>query len=263
VPAGDKKLEELRDRASLAVLDGELAKAEDLAREIDAALPLSADAYDRAVPARLRVNVLMELDRMKDAAKVARQYLDRMAAWPAYPFAPSPSVGFFEPLLRAGEIGKRELAQLRADWLEAEKRRANDARTTALDPWVVWATVHGSFAETHDEALEALAEAPKGSKPSTRAGLFVDFTVGKTFALAGRKEDAVPFLERVTATCATFDAPMQIAKAHLLLGQIAEGRGDTASARGHYERVVDGGWKASGARTAKRATERLAMLTRE
>jgi eukaryotic-like serine/threonine-protein kinase len=262
VPAADKKLEELRDRAALAVIDGDLAKAEDIAREVDAALPLTADAYDHAIPARLRVNVLMELDRMKDAAKAARQFLDRMDAWPAYPFAPSPSVGFLEPLFRTGEIGKGELAQMRSDWLEAEKRRASEARTTALDPWVAWATVYGSFAETRDEALEALGKAPR-SEPAARAGLFVDFTVGKTFALAGRNDDALPFLSRVTSTCSTFDAAMQIAKAHLLIGQILEAKGDASGARAHYERITDAWPKTSGSRTTRRALERLAMLTRD
>jgi eukaryotic-like serine/threonine-protein kinase len=262
VPAADKKLEELRDRASLAVIDGDLVKAEEIARDVDAALPLTADAYDHAIPARLRVNVLMELDRMKDAAKAARQYLDRMDAWPAYPFAPSPSVGFFEPLFRTGEIGKRELAQMRSDWLEAEKRRASEARTTALDPWVSWATVYGSFAETREEANEALSEAPK-TKPSARGGLFVDFTIGKVFALAGRSDDALPFLLRVTSTCATFEAPMQIAKAHLLIGQILEAKADTAGARAHYERITESWPKTTGSRTTKRALERLAMLTRD
>jgi eukaryotic-like serine/threonine-protein kinase len=262
VPAADKKLEELRDRASLAVIEGDLAKAEEIARDVDAALPLSADAYDHAIPARLRVNALMELDRMKDAAKAAHQYLDRMDAWPAYPFAPSPSVGFLEPLFRTGEIDKRELVQRRSDWLQAEKRRANEARTTALDPWVSWATVYGSFAETREEAIEALAEAPK-DKPGPRGGLFVDFTIGKTFALAGRSDDALPFLSRVTSTCSTFDAPMQIAKAHLLMGQILEAKGDIPGARAHYERITESWPKTTGSRTTKRALERLSMLTRD
>ena len=94
--------------------------------------------------------------------------------------------------------------------LIVEHRRSQDA--TVRDAWVSWATVYGSFAETREEAAEALAEAPKNSKPSARAGLFVDFTTGKTLALAGRVDEALPLLKRVASTCATFDAPMQLAK---------------------------------------------------
>ena len=50
------------------------------------------------------INFLMEMDKMKEAAAVARAYLDRMAAWPAYPFRPDPSIDFYEPLRRADDL---------------------------------------------------------------------------------------------------------------------------------------------------------------
>ena len=260
---GERKLGELRDRTSLAVLEGELSRAEELARDVDAALPLDADAFDHAEPARLRVHLLMEMDRMKDAAKVARSYLDRMDAWPAYPFAPSPSVGFFEPLHRAGELSKRELEARRSEWIGQEKRRASEARTTALDPWILWATVHGSFAETRDEAMLALEEAPKDRRPTQRQALFLDFTLGKIYALVGRWDEAIPHLERVVGSCSTFDAPLQIMKARLLLAQAQEAKGESAKARASYEKVAETWPRGQGSRTVKRATERLATMTRD
>ena len=246
VPTDAKKQSELWDRALLAVLDGDFARADDLAREYDAALPHTADAYDHAEPARLRVNVLMETDKMKDAAKAARAFLDRMAAWPSYPFAPDPSITFLEPLYRSGEITKRELDEKREDWLARERRRANDGRT-AREPWTAWATVYGSFAETREEALEALAHAPTEAPPA--GGLFLDFALGKVHTLLGRWDQARPYLERVVASCATFDETMLIAKARLFLGDGHEAKGENAAAKTSYEKVLETWPKATMSRT--------------
>src|SRR5262249_43250588 len=146
IPSPERPREELWDRALLAVLDGDFQRADDAAKEFDAALPLSADSYDHAVPARLRIHLLIEMDKMKDAAKVARLFLDKMAAWSGYPFAPDPSFDFYEPLYRAGEMSKRELTAMRADWLSRERERVSVGRT-ANDPWITWSNVYGGFAE--------------------------------------------------------------------------------------------------------------------
>ena len=263
VPADARKQAELWDTALLAVLDGDFVRADDLAREYDAGLPHTADSYDHAEPGRLRVNVLMETDRMKDAAKAARSFLDRLPAWPTYPFAPDPSITFYEPLYRAGEMTKRELDEKRAEWFDRERLRASEGRS-AREPWTAWATVYGSFAESREEALEALARAPQDDGAPGRAhGLFVDFALGKVYALAGRWNDAVPHLERVVSSCATFDATMVIAKARLYLGQAQETKGDAAAAKATYEKLVEAWPKATASHTFKRASERLATMTRE
>ena len=83
IPAADQKRAETWDRAFLAVLDADFTKTEDLAREYDTLMPFDSDSSDHAAPARLRINVLRELDRTKDAAKVAHTFLDRMAAFRA------------------------------------------------------------------------------------------------------------------------------------------------------------------------------------
>jgi serine/threonine protein kinase/tetratricopeptide (TPR) repeat protein len=263
VPTESRKQAELWDRALLAVLDGDLLRADELARDYDTSLPHTADSYDHAEPARLRVNVLMEADRMKDAAKAARSFLDRMAAWPSYPFAPDPSIGFYEPLYRAGEITKRELEEKRADWLEKERRRESEGRS-GRDTWTAWATVYGGFAETQAEAAEALARVPTDEDAGRRQrGLFVDFALGKSYALVGRWDDARPHLERVAASCATFDAAIVIARARLYLAQAYEAKGDRTAARANYEKIAEVWPKTSPSRTLKRATERLGALSRE
>lgn len=263
VPEDTRKQAELWDTALLAVLDGDFVRADDLAREYDAGLPHTADSYDHAEPSRLRVDVLMETDRVKDAAKAARSFLDRSPAWPIYPFAPDPSITFYEPLYRAGEMTKRELDDKRAEWFTRERLRTSEGRS-ARDRWTAWATVYGSFAESRDEALEALARVPADDGAPGRAhDRLVDFALGKVYALVGRWDDATTHLERVVSSCATFDAILVIAKAHLYLGQAQEAKGDTPAAKATYEKLIEAWPKASASRTFKHASERLATMTRD
>ncbi len=88
---------ELRDRIFLAIDAGDLGKAAELAREYDEKLPSSADQIDHAMPARVRMHLLIESDDLAAAAGRAR-YLDRMDAWQVYPFATDPAIAFYEPL---------------------------------------------------------------------------------------------------------------------------------------------------------------------
>lgn len=263
VPPDSRQRAEDWDRALLAVLDGDFVRADELAREYDARLPHTADTYDHAEPSRLRINVLMETERMKDAAKAARSFLDRMAAWPSYPFAPDPSIAFFEPIYRAGEMSKQELDEKRFEWLEREQARANEGRS-AREPWTAWATVYGSFAESREEADEALAHMPSGEVGlGERQRIFVDFALGKVYALLARWDEAIPYLENVVSTCATFDEVMLIVRARLYLAQAEEARGNTTAAKMSYEKILDTWPKGSSSRTMKQAQERLATLTRD
>ena len=262
LPADEKAVEELWDRASLAVLDGELTQALDLARDYDAALRRDADVYDRSAPARLRVNILLELDRAKDAAKVARSFLDRMAAWTPYAFAPDPSIAFYEPLYRAGEMTLGELEEKRKDWLEKEKiRLANeDLRMT----WIHWVHLYGGFAETRDEAISALSRLPDAPLPiPARRALVLDFALGKVNALAGKPAEAIPHLERVVATCHAFDDAALVVRARLYLAQAQEARGQPAAAKASYEKILRAWPRTSGSKTVKRAEDRLSTMSRE
>ena len=257
LPQADQKRAELWDRSFIAALDGDFTKTEELAREYDAALSLDADSIDHAGPSRLRVNVLRETEKTKEASKVAREYLDRMAAWPAFPFASDPSVDFLEPLYRAGDITLKELEAKRADWVAAEDRRVAEGHS-ARAPWANWLSLQGGFAETREEAVIALANLPKTDLD--KAGLGVDFALGKAYALVGRWDDAIPLLKRVVATCNTFESFLVIQRARLFLAQAQEAKGDIAAARAGYQKIVDAWPKTTGSRTAKKAAEKLAAL---
>ena len=166
----------------------------------------------------------------------------------------------YEPLYRAGEITKADLTAKRALWIERERLRVSEGRA-ARDPWTVWAAVYGSFAETRDEAIEALSNLPRDdARPRPGRSLTTDFAIAKTYALVGRWDDVMPYLARVVGTCATLDEALVIAKARLLLAQAQEAKGDLAAAKQTYEKIVDAWPKTTSSKTWKRASDRLAAL---
>jgi len=198
---------------------------------------------------------------MKDAAKVARAYLDRMAAWSSYPFGPDPSMSFYEPLYRAGEMTKPELVERRIEWVEREKKRAGRAQHHG---WTIWLHVHGGFVETREEALEALAALPTDDELATeRRPLPLDFALGKVYVLAGKPTEGLVHLQRVINSCASFDVPILVLRARWFAAQANEAKGDAVAAKAAYERIVQSLPKSSGSRTIKKAEERLLTLTRD
>lgn len=91
----------------------------------------------------------------------------------------------------------------------------------------------------------------------------MDFPLGKSYALVDLWDDARPDLDRVVASCATFDAAMVIAKARLNLGHVQEAKGERAAARATYEKILETWPKNGTSRTTKRASERLTALPRD
>ena len=248
------------DRMYLAIVDGDLAKADQLARDFEANLPATADQYDHAMPSRVRINVLYESEDVAAAAKVAHGFLDRMDAWATYPFAQDSSISFYEPLYRNGEIKKADLERERARWVEREKQRLAGGDRSPRAAWGMW-TIWGGFAETKEEALEAIGRMPKVPLPGgSRRTVYLDFAIGKVYALVGRPDEALPSLTRVTSTCSSLEDAMLVARARYYLGMAHEANGEKAEARAAYERVVSAWPKGTKSRTVRWAEQRLAAL---
>jgi eukaryotic-like serine/threonine-protein kinase len=248
------------DRMYLAIVDGDLSKADDLAREFEAQLPPSADQYDHAQPSRVRVNVLYESDHLDSAVKAAHGFLDRMDAWAPYAFSSDPSIVFYEPLFRAGEIKKAELDRQRTGWLDREKQRLAGGDRSPRAAWGMW-SIYGGFAETKEEALEAIGRMPQLPLPvGSRRAVALDFAVGKVYALVGQPLKALPSLLRVTSTCSSFEDAILVMRARYYLGMAHEAHNDKAEARAAYERVVTTWPKGTPSRTVRWATQRLEAL---
>ncbi len=269
-PAESRAREETWDRIHLALLDGDLARADELARKFDAALPATADAWDRAQPARVRMNVLLEQDKREEAADVAEDFLGRAQGFTPYPFAPDQTFGFYEPLYRAKRIPPSELAAQREKWLDAERARLSTGRDEAREEddaredknaWPLWMVAWGALVETREEANDALAHLPPERllPQGDRRSSVLDFNLGKTLVLAGRANDALPRLQRATETCSSFDDGMRVVRGLFYLGQAYEAKGELAAARASYGKVL-AAWPKTDARTTKSARARLRAL---
>jgi hypothetical protein len=120
-----------------------------------------------------------------------------------------------------------------------------------------------SHAETKEEALEALDKRPKAPLPdAARRPLHMDFALGKSYVLAGRFDEGLPYLERVLHTCMTLDLPLLVQRAHWYKGMALEAKGDAAGAKTSYEAVMKGWPEGAPSKTVKSARERLSTLTR-
>jgi serine/threonine-protein kinase len=268
LPAESRKGAEIGDKLNLALADGRFDEALALADTLEPTLPPDADVSDHAAVAMSRVSILVETGQPKRAAEVAKDFLDRMMAYPPHPLSPDPSLAFVEPLFRAGLLSSRDLDAKRAEWQEREI-----ARTRATDPavlsqqrgrlsWFRWALVHGAFAETREEAQAALRAIPSDSEPpAAQRSLRFDFAAGKVLSLAGEHIHAVEHLRRVTDACVGFTDPQLRVRAHYHLGLALEARGDREGAKAAYRFVLDR-WGAAKPRsiTAEKAKTKLAAL---
>ena len=260
-PVAKRASSEQWDRMYLAIVDGDLQKADDLARDYEAQLPSSADQYDHAQPSRVRVNVLYESDKLDAAVKAAHGFLDRMDAWAPYPFSSDPSIVFYEPLFRAGEIKKPELERQRSRWIEREKQRLAGGDRSPRAAWAMWATLYGGFAETKEEAAEAIPQMPKLPLPvGSRRSVGLDFAIGKVYALVNQPLRALPSLLRVTNTCSSFEDASLVTRARYFLGLAHEANNDLADARAAYEKVLASWPKDTPSRTVRWTKQRLDAL---
>ena len=265
-PEGKRQSRENWDRVYLSMLDGDFAKADQLAKDVESGLGPNADQFDHAQPALFRVNMFYESGNLEAAAKAAHDFLDRMDAWAPYPFSADLSIKFYEPLYRAGELKRADLEKRRAQWMEREKQRLAGGDRSPRAAWNIWDSAYGGFAETKEEALEAIAKMPMSrDKPvplpvGLRRGVMLDFAVGKVYALAGQPDKALPSLERVSATCSSFDNAILVMRARYYLGLALEEKNDRAGAREAYAKVAPAWPKDTPSRTVKSATQRLAAL---
>lgn len=263
----ERHLETL-DRLDLAVIDGHFDEALALAEAVQRALPADADLTEHAAIAMTRVTLLSETGDVQGAGRVAKAFRDRMLAYAPNRLSPDPSIGFVEPMFRAGMLTTVDLERLRAAWQADEivRTRATDpgvlSQQRARLAWLRWTLIHGSFAETREEAVAARAAMPTISEPPlAQRALRFEFVAGKVLALAGDTTHAIEHLRRVTEACTGLRAPQPHVRAHYFLGLALEGSGDKEGAASAYRFVVNA-WGAARPRsiTAEKAKARLSAL---
>jgi serine/threonine-protein kinase len=266
LPPDARKHKEPEETAALALLGGDFAAAERTAVEIDAAAEPSRRESDHGAAARRLAEIYLETGRPADAGRVAEAYLGRRDAWDPdvrpedYAMAADAFPQLCAAAFKAGKMTRAELGDRRAEWMRRWTARA--ARYYRPHLWM-----HG-FAETVEteadarEALSALdAQGGAATIPVFAPRALSEEAIGRTYLLAGRADEALPWLDRATRSCAVLEQPMAHTRAHLWLGMAREARHDKDGACAAY-RVVAARWGKARPRsvTADKAADRARAL---
>jgi tetratricopeptide (TPR) repeat protein len=249
---------------ALALVTGRFDDAERAAKAGEAALPPSANRLVRASWALRRVLVDLEVGDDAAAAELSRSFVARMDAYPKAPLDMDPDIDFYEPMYRAKTIDRTKFDALRRAWIQKELDglRGTEAATQAARmPWL-WVKAWAQAAETEDEAKEALALVSSFGQmiPEEQSPTRLNFTIGRVLALAGRHDEAISRLTRMTRACTELAEPQAWIRAHYYLGMAYEAKHDMPKAREAYGVVVERWGSSKTSLTAKAARERLTKL---
>ncbi|MBK8936362.1 MAG: protein kinase [Polyangiaceae bacterium] len=262
-PERDRSTVEPRDRAWLAILDGDLEGA---LKQLDAwlaAVDKHPDQDSHLEPTLAALEVERELGRFAAASSRADAMLRKMGAW-TEPTTGDWSLVLARYRLFGGDLSEADFDAQRAQWSERVKQKWERSGRKAAGEleWFQWMTAFGTIAVTPARAKTAVSQMPADAALFS-SGRFptIDMVVGRTFALAGQLDAARAPLERATRQCSfELSDPVGATLAWYHLGAVLEGKGDVAGARAAYERVVARWGKVAASKTGVAAKARLAAL---
>src|SRR5262245_34326403 len=142
-------------------------------------------------------------------------------------------------LLHGGALSKEEFTSRRDRWL-------SDSERLGIPRTILWITGYASWIEEREEAEDALAHLPSApddalqqrivrAHSSTSIPWHRSVDVGRMYLLAGRVEEALPFLQPSQRPCF---GPGTGHTADFALGQALDQKGDKAGACIAYAAVI-------------------------
>ncbi len=244
-----------RDLAKLAILFGDFDEAEARAKALAKVVASSSNQAAHASAALLLADVYLETGREREAAKLAETFMKTRDAWVPptnvedYAIRDDSTLPILTVMLRGGAIDKARFSADRAAWIENWRKAASPFYYGYL--WI-----HG-FAfptETKEEAAEALAALDRyGPIPPYRSQMTADGAIGNVYRLAGKTEEALPYLRRGARACRALLEPVSSTRASLYLGLALEQAADKDGACAAYRTVLDRWGSAPRSQTASKA----------
>ncbi|MFO0667913.1 MAG: protein kinase [Polyangiaceae bacterium] len=261
-PLRASKDHELQDRALLSIYDGDFTNAERILQAWEKALPPSATRTEHATPLLMLAEVYLEIGDMMQAARWAKNYLDRSQAWQLGTDATDPAPRFLRILHAAGHFLPAEYEEKQRQWLRQEEEMdlRHERERQAGERWLF---LYGEGAGTSKEARDAIEALPRFSPlpvPTRRSPDFL-LAMGRVQARAGRPGEARNFLSPLVEGCKPFGAPFVYLRGAYEYGTVLEALGEVASARKWYALVLTH-WKNAKPRsvTADNSASRLLGL---
>jgi tetratricopeptide (TPR) repeat protein len=250
----------LEDEALLAVVSGRFDEAERFALDLLKKQEQTSGQDDHTLPALLLIRIYEETGRLKEAGAVAEATRHGLDVWVRSLQATVMSDKAMELLdvsRRAGLLTPSAFEAERAAWL-----RGVEKEYPGTAPGTEWFVAYAQVASTPEEARAALDRMPdpRVVAPFVPLGLEWISVMGRLYWLAGRYDDALPYLREVTRDCCTLKVPFRNTRASYQLGEVLSAKGDKEGACGAYRVVLDR-WGASKASvTAKAAAARVKAL---
>jgi tetratricopeptide (TPR) repeat protein len=225
---------DLQANGALEVLAGDFDAVRARADHLEQQIASDTDARWHATAAEWRVRAALESGRTTEAGEQAATFLRRKVAWMEEArgddsaIARDPTPVLLASERTAGLLSRDEFEKRRTAWVDewTQKVQAN------CKPFI-WLHGYAAIAETTDDAARALAELPRfGEIPRYAPYTLGDAAIGKVYYLAGRVDEALPFLERAARSCLAVASPFDHTASQLLLGRAlaATGRRDDACA---------------------------------
>jgi tetratricopeptide (TPR) repeat protein len=245
----------------LSGFTGDLAAASAAARELGRLVAENPSEAAHAGPTMELIRLLDEQGEPAKALAVAEEFEKRIPAWTA----DDPDVRIY---LVYARHHTRRLGDVEFRHARAALEREVLTRVNPHDAPLVLATFYMAFAETPDEVSDALAHLAEPM--SGWASPAIQGLMGRTYLLAGKTDEALPFLRRAAALCGFMPDLEELESGeshrgrlrfHLLLGQALEVKGDKPGACEAYGFILDR-WKNAKPRsvTLEKAKERAKAL---
>jgi tetratricopeptide (TPR) repeat protein len=218
--------------ALIPLFEGDFAEVERRAQGAIERVPAGADESTHFMPTSTLVSVFAEEGDLVSAARVAVDYVARRAAWKdpdrsalAFMLGTAVRGGLMDPT----EANRR---------LDATYQEMVSDKT--VKPSQAWANVYARAAETRAEALRAVAKLDTlHVNPSRSAFAGALYSASRNLFLASRADDVRAIFRGYESMCTdVLLNSRNWARQHVYVGELDEQAGSTASACGHYGKVL-------------------------
>jgi serine/threonine protein kinase len=249
------------NRTKLATFAGDFTRAHDLAKETLGELSSSpttrADFNLQLRAFHELIDPLEETGKDDEVRAVAEDFTVRSAGWATS----ASNIDLSFPLQRLAvgpKLSMEEFEARRAKWIVRQAAKG-------AYPGLVWVFAYAATALTAGEAKGAIDALPRfvplTSFMQGQTPIEPDAYAGRTYWLAGKPAEAIPYLKRAVDNCTAPLEPAVHMHAALNLGQALEATGDKAGACAAFKVVVDR-WGNAKPRsvTAEKARERAKAL---
>jgi serine/threonine-protein kinase len=233
LPEGDRKVAELWDRGNLAIALGDFREAEAVTRAAERLIESDAEAGVHARFALQLALIYLETNRVKEAGKVADDYLRRMDGWIGSVESDAAQMSMYWTLLRAKLISPAQFAEKRDAWLRDDQPGSrNLPRRSVFTSYAVWVEEKAE-AEQALELFGDIVPRPVLSRQDFSTGVF-----GLLYALSGSAGRALPYLEKTVHSCWALWSPVAHMRVTYVYGQALEETGDTSGACEAYSSIL-------------------------